>query len=61
MNPDWFIPHVIDKIGERRTITYGMNDYTGTISPELRAFITTRLVWLALIPGATFLDESFIT
>ena len=31
MNPDWFIPHVLDKIGTRRTITYGLNDFTGSL------------------------------
>ena len=32
MNTSWFIPHVIDKIGDRRQNTYGMVDVTGTIS-----------------------------
>ena len=88
MNPDWFIPHVLDKIGTRRTITWGMTDFTGTYGWDLiedfgrresllmrnlkpdrveitmdggDALLTYKGDLLPLIPGATFLDESFIT
>ena len=58
MNPDWFIPHVIDKIGARRQITYGLVDVTGTVSPEMRAFVSSRLAWLDRLTGLSFSEST---
>ena len=60
MNPDWFIPHVIDKIGDRRQITYGLTDFTGTVSPEMRAFVSTRLAWLDQLTDLAALEAELV-
>lgn len=57
MDPDWFIPHVVDFVKNRKVITWGIIDDSGTVSPSTRQFALTTLAWLQQLVDVDFVES----
>ena len=58
MDENWFLPHVLDIIGDRREIPWAIKDFSGIVSEKLHAFIASRLAWVSSLTGLTFPEDN---